>query len=103
MAIVEYVRPLGERTRIRHHHETRRGKLMAFVVQLEIELGGAWTPLVRYDTAHGRAHMDLYATPTRKTKQPLDLSPAEAMTLAEEDIKENWERYQEEFLRRNTQ
>ena len=45
--------------------------------------------------------MDLYETPTRKTKQFLDLSPTEAMTLAEEDIKENWEWYQEEFFRRN--
>lgn len=66
MAIVESVRPLGERARVRHYHETRRGRVVAFVIQLE-----------------------------------LDLPPAEAMTLAEEDIKENWERYQEEFFRRN--
>jgi hypothetical protein len=31
----------------------------------------------------------------------LDLSPAEVMTLADEDIKENWDKYQSEFLRRN--
>jgi hypothetical protein len=52
--------------------------------------------------AHGRAHIDLYETPTRKRKQFLELSPAEALTLAEEDLKENWEEYQAEFLRRNT-
>ncbi len=101
MAIVEYVRPLGERVRVRHYHETRRGRVVAFVIQLEAELRGAWAPVVRYDTAHGRTHVDLYETPTRKVKQFLDLPPAEAMTLAEEDIKENWERYQEEFFRRS--
>ena len=101
MAITEYVRALGEGARIRHHHETGRGKVIAFMVQLEVELRGTWVPVVRYDTAHGRAHVDLYDTPTRKSKHFLGLSPAEAMTLAEEDIKDNWERYQADFLRRN--
>jgi hypothetical protein len=45
--------------------------------------------------------LDLYDTPRRKTKQFLELSPADAMTLADEDIKENWETYQQEFVRRN--
>ncbi len=75
--------------------------MIAFVVQLEVELRGTWVPVVRYDMAHGRAHVDLYETPTRKSKHFLELSAAEAMTLADEDIKENWERYQANFLRRN--
>jgi len=45
--------------------------------------------------------MDIYETRSRKRKEFLDLSPAEAMTLADEDIKENWDKYQAEFLRRN--
>lgn len=101
MAITEYVYPLGAGARKRHYHETRRGRVLVFAVQLEVELRGAWVPVIRYDMAHGRAHIDLYETLTRKIKQFLALSPAEAMTLADEDIKENWERYQAEFLRRN--
>ncbi len=101
MAIVEYVMALGERARKRHHHETRRGQVVAFVVQLEVELRGAWVPVVRYDMAHGHAHVDIYETPKRKRKQFLSLLPRETMTLAEDDIKDNWERYQAEFLRRN--
>ena len=101
MAIVEYVRALGEGARKRHYHETSRGKVVAFVVQLEVELRGLWVPLVRYDMAHGRAHIDVYETPRRKRKQFLALPPGEVMTLAEEDIRDNWERYQDEFLRRN--
>ena len=102
MASIEYVRALGEGAREWHCHETRRGTVVSFVVQLEVELRGAWVPVIRYDMAHGRAHIDLYETPTRKRKQFLELSPAEALTLAEEDLKENWEEYQAEFLRRNT-
>lgn len=101
MAVTEYVWPLGDRARKRHYHETRRGKVVAFVVQLEVELGGQWVPVIRYDMAHGWTHMDIYETRSRKRKEFLDLSPAEAMTLADEDIKENWDKYQAEFLRRN--
>ena len=101
MAIVEYVRALGEGARVRHSHETRRGTVVAFVVQLEVELRGVWVPVVRYDMAHGQAHIDMYETPRRKQKQFLELPPGEVMTLAEEDIRDNWERYQDEFLRRN--
>jgi hypothetical protein len=82
--------------------QTRQGMVVSFVVQLEVELWDEWMPVIRYDMAHGRAHIDLYETPTRKRKQFLELSPAEALTLAEEDLKENWEEYQAEFLRRNT-
>ncbi len=102
MVVVEYVRALGEGARIRHYHETRRGKVVAFVVQLEVELRNVWLPVMRYDMAHGQAHLDVYETPRRKRKQFLELPPGEVKTLAEEDIKDNWERYQSEFLRRNT-
>ena len=101
MAIVEYVRALGEGARERHYHETRRGTIIAFVVQLEVQLRGSWVTVIRYDTAHGQAHVDVYETSRQKRKQFLDLPTDEALTLAEEDIKDNWERYQTEFLRRN--
>jgi hypothetical protein len=40
--------------------------------------------------------------PGRGQQHPLlELPPGEAMTLAEEDIRDNWELYQAEFLRRN--
>jgi len=81
-------------------NETRRGNIVAFVVQREVELRGAWVPVIRYDMAHGQAHIDVYETLKRKRKQFLALPPGEVMTLAEEDIRENWEPYQEEFLRR---
>jgi len=74
---------------------------VAFVVQFEVELRDAWVPVIRYDMAHGRAHIDLYETPSRKRKQFLNLSAADGLNLAEEDLKDNRERYRNEFLRRN--
>jgi hypothetical protein len=102
MATVEYVRALGEGARKRHSHVTSRGEVVVFVVQLEVQFRGTWLPVVRYDMAHGKAHVDVYETPRRKRKQFLGLPPGEVLTLAEEDIRDNWERYQEEFLRRNS-
>lgn len=101
MACTEYLRALGENARLRHLHETDRGAVVSFAVQLEVRLRASWVPVIRYDSAHGRAHIDLFETPTRKTKQLLDLSLREALTLADEDIRENWERYRDAFLRRN--
>jgi hypothetical protein len=71
------------------------------VSQLEVELRGAGVPVVRYNMAHGQAHIDVYEILRRKRKQCLALPPGGLVTVAEEEIQDNWERYQEEFLRRN--
>lgn len=36
MSVVEYVIPLGENARKRHYHETDKGKVIGFAVQLEV-------------------------------------------------------------------
>ncbi len=36
MRINEYVIPLGENARKRHYHETDKGDIIAFAVQLEV-------------------------------------------------------------------
>jgi hypothetical protein len=95
------VRPLGEGVQKRHRHETVRGKVVAFTVQLEIWLESAWLPIVRYDAAHGFAHRDIYETPRRKRKERIDLDLSDALTLADRDIDRNWSRYVEGFRRRN--
>jgi len=97
--ITEYVWALGENARKRHYHETERGEVLAFTVQLEIFVNGQWRPAVRYDSAHGFAHRDRYFLDGRSTKTDLRLDFNEALTFADEDIKENWEDYRDRFLR----
>ncbi len=98
MRTVEYVIPLGENARKRHYHKGRAGKIVAFVVQLEIYDKGKWRVVIRYDSAHGFAHIDHYSRSGRKTKKPIELELAEALTVAEEDIKNNWKAYRKAFL-----
>lgn len=96
--MVEYVIPLGENARKRHYHETVKGKVIAFTVQLEVFVNGEWREIIRYDSAHGVAHIDRYYLNGRKIKKELNLKLNEALTLADEDIKENWKVYQKDFL-----
>ena len=98
MSTTEYVIPLGENARKRHYHETDKGKVTGFTVQMEAFVNEQWLKVIRYDSAHGFAHIDRYYLDGRKTKKYLHLSFGEALALADEDIKENWKTYQKSFL-----
>ena len=74
--------------------------MKGFVVQYETLFEGKWVPVVRYDTAHGYAHKDLLNPDGTKEKIFLGAADLnEALTLADIDINENWERYKERYLR----
>jgi len=98
LSITEYVIPLGENTRKRHYHETDKGNIIGFVVQMEVFVNGQWKIVIRYDSAHDFAHADQYYLNGRKVKKELNLKFSEALFLADEDIKENWKIYQKAFL-----
>ena len=98
MRVNEYVIPLGENARKRHHHEADKGEVIGFAVQLEVLVDDQWKVVLRYDSAHGFAHIDRYYLDGRKVKKELHLKLSGALTLADEDIKENWKIYQKFFL-----
>lgn len=85
-------------TRKRHYHITESGKIVRFVVQLEVKVGGKWRQVVRYDCAHGFAHKDYYDIEGRRRKINLHLGHEEALTFADEDINKNWLIYRGRFL-----
>ena len=94
-----YTRALGENARKRYFHKTDKGKVIDFVVQLEVKICGAWMPVIRYDCAYDFAHVDRYNRNGETLKEELHLSYAESLTLADEDINLNWDSYKERFLR----
>jgi len=98
MAHVEYLLSLGNRARKRHSHETVGGTVIAFVAQLEVFIDGRWSPVVRYDSAHGYSHVDRFNRSGGSRKERLSCSFAEALTTADEDILENWEAYRNRLL-----
>ncbi len=100
MKIVEYVTPSGSDGRRRTRHVRIDSNIIEFVVQYEVEFKNKWYPVVRYDTAHGFAHKDtlFYKGVVKKETLPFnDLNLA--LTYAEKDLKDNWQKYKENFLR----
>ena len=85
--------------RKRHYHITKAGKIINFVVQLEVNSGGAWKEVIRYDCSHDYAHKDCYNIKGHCRKINLYLDYEDALILADEDINENWELYRERFLK----
>ncbi len=74
----------------------------SFTAQYEMTMDGHTVPIVRYDTAHGQPHRDLLdrSGNTRLDgKEFLQMSNAQALSYAQEDIKANWQRYLDDFLR----
>jgi hypothetical protein len=94
-----YTLPVGIDTRIRHFHRTEKGRVVKFLIQLEVQIEGSWAGVVRYDTAHGYAHIDRFNLRGKKKKERLNLTFKEALTRAERDIKQNWLMYRERFLK----
>lgn len=92
---------LSDKDKKRHEHLIDKGKVVGFVAQYEILLENKWIPVVRYDTAHGYAHKDLMNPDGSKEKIFIGVADLnEALTMADKDINENWERYKERYLRR---
>jgi len=68
------------------------------MVQLEVTHEGIWKEVVRYNCTHGFAHRDAYNLSGKHVKEELYLSFEDALTLADDDIDDNWETYKHSFL-----
>lgn len=101
MGIVEYENQLGSEDFMRVKIITDRGQVVDFVVQYETIIDGQTYPVVRYDGSHGQAHRDLLDARGRiVSKRWFQVDYPEALALGIQDIRANWSRYREDFLRR---
>lgn len=104
MRTVEFRRLLDEFNALRVRFETDRGQILRFVIQLECLFSedGEWTPVVRYDTAHGYAHRDVLRPRQREEKTVISVQDYnEAFTIAMDDIvkrRSEYRRRYEEWL-----
>ena len=95
---VDFIVVLDDGVRKRHRHETFNGKVIQFVVQLEVWIQSEWKVVIRYDCSHGFAHVDQYDIRSKQTKKELNLSFESALTYGDWDINENWQKYVHDFL-----
>jgi len=99
MADKQYLILLDVDARKRHRHRTEGGRITEFIVQLEIRTETGWKEVVRFDCAHNYAHKDCLDISGRQKKMSLYLDYEDALTLADDDINENWMTYRERFLK----
>ena len=97
--IVDFIVIFDEGVRKRHYHETEKGKVIHFVVQLEVKVGSQWKVAVRYDCSHGFSHIDKYDIKGNQRKRSLNLSFESALTYGDWDINKNWLKDKQEFLK----
>lgn len=102
----EFFIPLGLDDEIRVRITTDRSRVLHFTVQQETFLEGRMVPVVRYDTAHGRAHMDVLDTNGRKVDK-VDLGYIrpfnQALQWCLNDAKLNWKSRKFAFLKSEDQ
>ncbi len=87
-----------DRLEVRLSRERRR--VLNFAVQYIAQISDEWHPIVRFDTAHQRPHMDvLSARGAKETTELNELDKARAFTYAISDIKARWQFYRERYER----
>lgn len=88
------------RIRLRIFREKGKG-IVAFASQLEHYFKGKWRPVIRYDTAHGFVHKDVYSlTGKQKRKEKIPVQNLkEAIVYADKDLRNNYEKYIGKFER----
>ncbi len=88
----------SDRIEIRLRRDKRA--VQAFSVQLLARISDEWHAIIRFDTAHGRPHMDLLWPSGRKETRDLkDLDKNRAFTYAISDIKSRWQEYRARYER----
>ena len=100
MRRVEFRRLLDEHNALRVRFEIDSGQVVYFVAQIETQFGVDWTPVMRYDTAHGYAHCDVLHPHKLAAKVRLPHTNSnEALTWALQDLQTNWQQYSERYNR----
>jgi hypothetical protein len=85
-----------DRVRLRIRVETERGAVIDMMVQLELNDEG-WQPVIRYNFAHGKPHMDRMHKDGRKEKIWLEAKNlGDILSYAEVDVRSNWRKHLKE-------
>lgn len=79
----------------------RTGKeVVQFAVQYLADIEGEWQPIVRFDTAHGRPHIDIsHPDGSQETRELSFDNYNTALSYAIHHVKTRWQFYRERYER----
>lgn len=87
--------------RLRIKIAIEKGKITDILVQYETKIIHKWHPVVRYDCSHGFFHRDILNLKGETTKQAIPIhNLKDALTFAEQDIKDRWQWYKDRFKKK---
>ena len=88
-----------DKARVDVWFKSSRGRIHEFAITLSAIQGDHTQPIVRYDTAHGGVHRHTFwGKKERIVNNPFGVSdPTLCFRLAYQDIKDNFDRYLEQF------
>jgi hypothetical protein len=95
MAARQYRVDLSDQANLSVEFTTIGGEVVSFVVRLMLNPGHGDACVVRFDTAHGRPHMDRVDRKGRLQEKEwlLGMGFSEALCYAIQDLKANYETY----------
>jgi len=101
MPTTEYFKSLAPGVSLRVRYTSDRNTVEHFIVRLEIYTEDTWRPVVRYDNAHGEAHID-YLDPKgvtyRKDWLNIRWPFNAALDEAKEELQESYQRHIDRFM-----
>jgi hypothetical protein len=91
----EFFIALPDAMSLRVRYRKDRGRILQFVVQLEMLINYVWTPIVRYDNAHQFVHRDDLRPDGSQIKTPpmLFANNEDAFNFALQDLRTNYRFY----------
>jgi hypothetical protein len=105
MGAREFHISLIEEAHIAVEFMTFKGEVVCFVVRLMMKMGSGNVCIARYDTAHGRPHLDRVNARGRLIEKEwlLGISFSDALCYAINDFRLNYETYISQFKNASTQ
>lgn len=95
---------LTEEDLIRVAFDKANDHIARFSVQYLAFLQNAWQPIVRFDTAHGHAHMDIsHPDGFQDTRELYDQDYSAALTWAIRQVRTQWQFFYRERYEREMQ
>ncbi|MDO5665286.1 MAG: hypothetical protein Q4G63_08530 [Bacteroidia bacterium] len=77
------------------------GNVLDVMYQYETFLQDEWIVIVRYDCAHGFFHRDIMLPNGDKEKKAIEMEDLKiASKYAEQDLKDRWEWYKENYVKK---
>jgi len=96
----EFTVILTMKDEVRVRFDKEGPKIVDFSIQYLAKIRDQWRPIVRFDTAHGRPHMDIsHPDGTQETRDLHFYNYNVAMTHAIRNIQDRWEFYRERYER----